>query len=117
MRHTCTRSQSIAEAKLLDVSDQAHTFGFRVPGHLIGRVVRYREWGHCGFQDETWRLADVLSLDVASVRAPAEHNAITRQITVYRTSSPLRRPGGRSARDYLRGWEPRRSCSDDHESG
>ena len=50
MRHTCTGSQSIAEGKLLDVSDQAHTFGFRVPGAISKAAWSDTvEWDHGGF--------------------------------------------------------------------
>ncbi|KAA0973337.1 hypothetical protein FQ154_18725 [Paeniglutamicibacter gangotriensis] len=97
MLHTYTRAQSIAEGKLLDVSAQAYTFGFRVPVAISkaawSDTVR---WDHGGVQDETGRLADVLSLGVASVKAPAEHNANTRQYTVYRTPN---QPGAQEAEE------------------
>ncbi|MFL4473160.1 DUF6573 family protein [Paeniglutamicibacter sp. MACA_103] len=86
MLHTYTRAQSIAEGKLLDVSDQAYTFGFRVPVAISKAAWSDTvQWDHGGVQDETGRLADVLSLGVASVKAPDEHNASTRHYTVYRT--------------------------------
>lgn len=97
MLHTYTRAQSIAEGKLLDVSEQAYTFSFRVPVAISkaawSDVV---QWDHGGVQDEAGRLADVLSLGVASVKAPAAHNANTRQYTVYRTPN---QPGTQEAEE------------------
>lgn len=86
MLHTYTRAQSIAEGKLLDISDQAYTFGFRVPVAISKAAWSDTvQWDHGGVQDEDGRLADVLSMGVASVKGPAEHNANTRNYTVYRT--------------------------------
>lgn len=88
MPHTYDRAQSIAAGKRLDVSDQAYTFGFRVPlasskDALFDAVQWVRLRG--GVQDETERFADVLSLGVAKVKAPVIPNASTRHYTVYRS--------------------------------
>lgn len=97
MLHIYTRAQSIAEGKLLDVSDQAYTFGFRVPV-AISRAAWSDtvQWDHGGVQDETGRLADVLSMGVASVKALAERNANTCHYTVYRTPN---QPDAREAEE------------------
>lgn len=72
MFHAYTRAQSIAEWKLLDVSDQAYTSGLPLP-MAISKAARpaNAQRDHGGAQDETGRLADVLSMGVASVKATA----------------------------------------------
>lgn len=97
MPRTCTRAQSMAEGKLLDVSEQAYGFGFRVPVAISKAAWSDTvQWDHGGVQDESGCFADVLSLGVDSVKAPAEHNVNTCQYTVYRTPN---QPGAPEAEE------------------